>query len=179
MIYFIQPVSGGLIKIGFAIDPQKRLAEIQRMSPATLQILATIEGDRKREAELHQRFAGLRIYGEWFRAEKRLLDFIGPIPERGTLRRARKLAAGKRRKAAPLAQPSKPLTHKEIVEATTLQYYKPSQAAQMIGISIHTIRVWIRSGKLKAIRPGGETANYRISLKAIEAAKAEIQTAPA
>lgn len=177
MIYFIQPVSGGLIKIGYAINPQKRLAEIQRMSPATLRILATIEGDRKREAELHRQYASLRIYGEWFRAEKRLLEFIGPIPESGTLRRARKLAAGKRRKVAPPAQPPKPLTHQEIAEATALQYYKSSQAAQMIGVSIHTLRQWIKNGKIKAIRPGGDQSPYRISLKAIEAAK--VKNAPA
>lgn len=52
-VYFIQAVEGGPIKIGFAQDPQKRLAEIQRMSPVPLQVLKVIPGDRNLEGAIH------------------------------------------------------------------------------------------------------------------------------
>lgn len=76
MIYFIQANDGGPIKVGYAVDPQKRLTEIQRMSPVPLRILATINGYRKDEALLHRRFASLRLHGEWFRPSQELLDII-------------------------------------------------------------------------------------------------------
>lgn len=81
MIYFIQAVDGGPVKIGFAVEPKRRIAEIQRMSPSLLRVLALIDGDRKYEGELHRYFAKLRQYGEWFKAEQELLDFIAnPLP---------------------------------------------------------------------------------------------------
>lgn len=91
MIYFIQSADGtGPIKIGFAVDPQKRIAEIQRMSPTRLRTLATIDGDRATESVLHRGFSHLRAYGEWFRPEQELLDFIADpsqgVPTRNPLK---------------------------------------------------------------------------------------------
>lgn len=83
MIYFLRAINDrGPIKIGFAIEPPKRLAEIQRMSPAQLKILKAIEGDRMREAEIHRHFSYFRKYGEWFDGKKELLRFIAN-PDKG------------------------------------------------------------------------------------------------
>ncbi|MBN1430422.1 MAG: GIY-YIG nuclease family protein [Anaerolineae bacterium] len=76
VVYFIQSSTGGLIKIGTAINANRRLAEIQNMSPVPLRILAVIPGDCRKEAELHKRFAHLRRHGEWFEPTIELLDFI-------------------------------------------------------------------------------------------------------
>jgi hypothetical protein len=76
-VYFIQAADGtGPIKIGWANDPQKRLTTIQRMSPVSLAILGTVEGDRKKEKRIHLHFADLRLYGEWFRPDEELMEFV-------------------------------------------------------------------------------------------------------
>jgi hypothetical protein len=73
-VYFIQAVNGGLIKIGVATDPAARLAEIQRMCPIPLRILAVRPGvGQPGEAALHRRFAAARRHGEWFEPTAELL----------------------------------------------------------------------------------------------------------
>lgn len=77
LAYFIQHATGGAIKIGISADPTMRLQNIN-MSAHDPQYayLATEHGGRPREAELHARFAHLRMHGEWFRPEQELLEYI-------------------------------------------------------------------------------------------------------
>jgi hypothetical protein len=58
----------GLFKIGKANDYRKRAKQIQNMNPA-FEIMTYIETDNpnKTERELHDKFFGVRIVGEWFR----------------------------------------------------------------------------------------------------------------
>jgi hypothetical protein len=76
MIYFIQAVDGGPIKIGYSIDPQKCLKQIQRKSPVPLQILRMIEGDIEYKEAIHHLFNKSRVRGEWFDPSEELLAFI-------------------------------------------------------------------------------------------------------
>lgn len=76
MIYFIQAVDGGPIKIGWSNKPKKRKAVLQRKLGKPLQILCVIEGGRWDEYKLHKQFANFRLYGEWFNPDDSLLDFI-------------------------------------------------------------------------------------------------------
>lgn len=76
VVYFIQSLEGGLIKIGKAQNLKKRFANIQSMSPVPLKILAVVAGYHEAEIKLHQRFAHLRSHGEWFHPNKELLDYI-------------------------------------------------------------------------------------------------------
>jgi hypothetical protein len=66
VIYFIQMGEGGPIKIGKADDPWRRLSGLQIGCPTSLKLLGTVDGDRRREAGLHQDFDDARIRGEWF-----------------------------------------------------------------------------------------------------------------
>lgn len=67
MIYFIQAGDGGPIKVGFTHGPiSSRMSSLQAACPDVLSLLATTDGDRKTEAELHVRFAQDHIRGEWF-----------------------------------------------------------------------------------------------------------------
>lgn len=76
-VYFVQAVmDDGPIKIGRALDPHKRLAELGTMSPAPLEPLGLITPGGLTEAEVHQRFADLRLHGEWFRPAGILYEFI-------------------------------------------------------------------------------------------------------
>lgn len=75
-VYFIQAVNGGLIKIGWAMCPKRRLKAIDPFSPTPLQIIGVIPGGAVKEASLHKQFSHLRERGEWFRPESDLLQFI-------------------------------------------------------------------------------------------------------
>ncbi len=76
-VYFIQEGEGGAIKIGTTLgSPMVRLAALQTGNSRKLVLLASIPGGPKEETELHGRFAALRLHGEWFAPDPRLLGFI-------------------------------------------------------------------------------------------------------
>lgn len=80
-VYFIQ--CGDHIKIGVTGSVQKRLKALATAHHQELTLLAVIEnapGDL--EFSLHNRFAALRVKGEWFRAEPELLAYIEEIKNR-------------------------------------------------------------------------------------------------
>lgn len=64
-VYFIRS-GAGEIKIGQAIDVQKRLAGLQTSHPHQLTLLATTDGGKPAERAYHARFAEHRLHGEWF-----------------------------------------------------------------------------------------------------------------
>lgn len=77
-VYFIQDGEHGDIKIGWSVDPDRRLRDL-RVAHATrsrLRLLAAIPGHRKLERELHERFAPCRGEGEWFAPVPELLAFL-------------------------------------------------------------------------------------------------------
>src|SRR6266542_620170 len=64
-VYLIQPVDGGLAKIGVADNPQERLHTIQLMCPVQLQLIDVIRGGgHMLEHGLHTRFAEDRSRSE-------------------------------------------------------------------------------------------------------------------
>lgn len=80
-VYFVLNPDSNAIKIGFAKDVKKRLTALQTSSPSQLELLGVIKTQSARTAQqlegtLHQQFAQLHISGEWFRAEKTLLDYL-------------------------------------------------------------------------------------------------------
>ena len=76
MVYFIQEQGKKRIKIGSSVNCVSRLNMLQVGSSEELKLLLEIEGDANTERQLHERFAHLRVRGEWFRARPELLDFI-------------------------------------------------------------------------------------------------------
>jgi hypothetical protein len=76
VIYFMQAVSSGSIKIGYTASPERRLQDIGQLSSEPIKILATMEGDRDLEHSLHVRFVANRIRGEWFSPTEELLAFV-------------------------------------------------------------------------------------------------------
>lgn len=73
MIYFIEAMGAGLVKIGFTeravVD---RLKELQTGCPHRLRVLATVAGSQSDEGDFHRQFAHLRAEGEWFRLDDEL-----------------------------------------------------------------------------------------------------------
>jgi hypothetical protein len=76
MIYFIQAIEGGLIKIGYAADPEQRLAALQYTCPVILRIIATMPGGSEEEGQLHVEFHRFRRHAEWFEPDRSLMEFI-------------------------------------------------------------------------------------------------------
>jgi hypothetical protein len=75
-VYFIQAEIGGLIKIGWASDPDLRLERMQPHSPLVLRLLFCYPGNGRQERELHTKFAAARKHGEWFEPVPALLAHI-------------------------------------------------------------------------------------------------------
>lgn len=76
-VYFIE--CGGFVKIGVAVNVEKRLASLQTGNPAPLTLLVAISGNEKMERELHKRFAVDRVQGEWFNFSPALKAYIGGL----------------------------------------------------------------------------------------------------
>jgi hypothetical protein len=78
LIYFLQPVTGGPVKIGNASDVDVRRAQLEFQYGCPLVVLGTMKGDHKKEREIHRRFAHLRFgRTEQFRPAADLMTFIG------------------------------------------------------------------------------------------------------
>jgi hypothetical protein len=118
-VYFLQ--CGGLIKIGFARDVAKRLAELQTGNPEPLKLVAVIPGCLPSvERRYHREFATARRRGEWFDAYQ-LKDIL------------RHISAG-----------AKPRT---VAEITFLR--DPKMGAQLqreLGRTISAVRKAVRAG---------------------------------
>ena len=75
LIYFIQAVDGGPIKIGVTDQhPNRRLEQFQAGCPVKLCVLGTTPGDQWAEDRLHKRFAAHRLHGEWFEPVDELVE---------------------------------------------------------------------------------------------------------
>lgn len=76
-LYVIIAPSTGRLKIGRAVDVQKRLTELRTASSCELRLLLVAIGAGNREREVHRRFAFYRDRGEWFRVHPTLLRAAG------------------------------------------------------------------------------------------------------
>ena len=77
MIYFIQQDSNGPIKIGHTNnDIKARVYQLQTASPLPLTLIGTIQGDKEKEVEIHNKFKKYHIRGEWFKFSPKIISFI-------------------------------------------------------------------------------------------------------
>lgn len=84
-IYFIQVGTSGPIKIGYSGGPiERRLAALQTGHHEPLRLLASLDGDRSTEAELHRRFHTHRRSGEWFDPHPDLIQFIAVLQQKAS-----------------------------------------------------------------------------------------------
>jgi T5orf172 domain len=78
VIYFLQSPDGGPVKIGFTDNLPARHRALERHYGCPLAILATMDGDRAVETQIHERFAASRFgRTEQFRPTAELMEFIG------------------------------------------------------------------------------------------------------
>jgi hypothetical protein len=80
MIYFIRDEATQHIKIGFTAGyGEERLRDLQTGCPGQLVLLLQMDGSRQHETAWHERFAGARERGEWFRPVPELLQAIEEV----------------------------------------------------------------------------------------------------
>lgn len=74
MIYFVRQAGdiNAPIKIGYSKNPEQRVKDLQTALPYELELIGTMQGGLKREAQLHNDFADTRLKGEWFKATPEL-----------------------------------------------------------------------------------------------------------
>lgn len=78
MLYFIQSVEGGPVKIGTTKDLSGRVKQLEANYRTPMVVLATTDGTYKEERAMHRRFSHLRLgRTEQFRPEPELMEFIG------------------------------------------------------------------------------------------------------
>lgn len=75
-VYFIRMGDDGPIKIGHALSPRDRLAELQTGNPYRLYLLHVVEGGEPLERRLHEELASYRLEGEWFEPTERVRKVI-------------------------------------------------------------------------------------------------------
>lgn len=78
-VYFVQESGTGAVKIGTSKQLRNRLAELSRILPYEIKLLAAVDGGRETEWTIHNRFEQARIRGEWFRPVPELLAYIDEI----------------------------------------------------------------------------------------------------
>lgn len=78
-VYFIRAGEQGPIKIGTALDVPRRLKKLQQAHSEKLTILAARKGGRVTERKYHERFAALRIRGEWFEPSEAILTEVARL----------------------------------------------------------------------------------------------------
>jgi len=83
MIYILQPINGGAIKIGSSISPERRGANLQSLFPYGIEILATMDGGRIGEAFLHRCFEPIPHIREWFHPHPSVWRFILDVIDNG------------------------------------------------------------------------------------------------
>ena len=72
-VYFIRAGETGPVKIGWTKDVEDRRKILQTSQPELLQVIRVVDGTRSLERWLHDRFAALRLVGEWFRFDADML----------------------------------------------------------------------------------------------------------
>ncbi len=78
-VYFLRSENEGEIKIGYAVDVEKRVKQLQTGHPQKLKVMATLKGDMELEKDIHDKFYKHRLNGEWFEPHPDLLAFISTI----------------------------------------------------------------------------------------------------
>lgn len=167
MIYFIQAIDGGPIKIGKTIDIKMRLYQLSRKYKKDLRVLGVIDGYTEKEDELHFRFWPLHLGYEWFTPSQELLDLISSeakSPE--TLKEElRKL---------PIEDSSfQPTPYKDL---TIDDYLMAGEVAEIFEVIPRTLNRWIKSGYFPgAIRrnPRAYNSTYIVPRESVEKFKQE------
>lgn len=80
-VYFVEAEGLARVKIGFSIQLDKRLADLQTASPCKLNLLRRVRATLHVEQALLALFHEFHIHGEWFSLHPTLASFIFSLPD--------------------------------------------------------------------------------------------------
>jgi Meiotically up-regulated gene 113 len=81
-VYVIEAVGTNRVKIGYSLNPEKRIKELSTGCPFELQLVGCVKGTIEREKQLHCRFTKYRVNGEWFELKGKLSQWISETFQR-------------------------------------------------------------------------------------------------
>ena len=73
-IYLAQNSKTKNLKIGFSNNPNARLQQLNNASDVRIDLLYTFKDYRKVENKLHKKYAYLRLNGEWFDYDQKIIN---------------------------------------------------------------------------------------------------------
>lgn len=126
-VYFIQ-ATDGTVKIGRALDVNRRLGALQTAHAYELNLLRVIDGGAVEEWECHHEFRDYRIRGEWFKFKEEMLTF----QPRGKSKLALLSEYKSRRSADPSYEDSLVAFVRDVVRRMEL---KQGEVAALMGMS--------------------------------------------
>src|SRR5262245_23909222 len=86
-VYVLLAERSGMLKVGYAADPGRRLAELQTGSPEELILMGYLPGGPELEQHIHNLLRVEHVHGEWFRATDDVLATLRTLlATQGTLR---------------------------------------------------------------------------------------------
>lgn len=85
-IYVLQEAGdkAGPVKVGFANDVLKRIAQLQTGNHRPLHIVKMFHGDSKLEAALHRSFRHEKLAGEWFEYSEDVRQTLSMFEDKGS-----------------------------------------------------------------------------------------------
>jgi len=85
-VYFALSYTDDLVKIGYSVNPFRRVSSLRTEHKRPLKLVALFEGDRRVERKFLTRFDKLWAHGEWFFYRGNLKAFIDrqKLPEQTT-----------------------------------------------------------------------------------------------
>lgn len=76
LVYFVQELPFGPVKIGKTVNLKSRLSQLQNGNPRELVLAGHLIGREGLEKEIHKEFKDLQIEREWYRPEPGLIRFV-------------------------------------------------------------------------------------------------------
>lgn len=136
-VYFLKSPALGLVKIGCSGNAGRRIEDLKNMNADDLILLAKIVTKRHRAAEgvIHDFFADKHVRREWYRISDEDVAFAVQYWER--VKDAENVVA--RDMAMPVDRE---------------RYYSLQEIAEIMSLSVSTIRKFIREGELQKVKVG-------------------------
>lgn len=82
-VYFVAAPDAGVIKIGKTGDMDKRFSALSNGSPVPLRIICTVQYHDDLERRIHGHLRDYRSHGEWFYADKPVIEFARAARDKG------------------------------------------------------------------------------------------------
>jgi hypothetical protein len=146
----------GPIKIGWACDPDVRLAPILRSCPYPARLLIAIDGTKSDEHKLHEMLADYQLNGEWFEPAEAVVELVDQIVEAEALPFESIPFSGTKHPATPpkteamraeMADMIRRVIVADVGERTTLQMHR---IAEVTGLTFGQVwRIWYGRGSIE------------------------------